>query len=147
MEIDVAANEGKGQASQPRMLGDWHAVIVDPRKVDDVLGAREALRLLGTLPDRQWADLSLLVAACSYEEIGRLTGTKGLRPLIRRARERLYGPEFENAAETPPIGPRTRMRRSRTSCRTGVKKPESPALKTRQSCSHPFPPGVVFRPG
>jgi len=54
--------------------GAWDAVIADARSIDDILEAREALEILAGLPDRQRADLTLLVAGFSYLEIAELTG-------------------------------------------------------------------------
>jgi len=47
----------------------WDAVISDAFSIDDILEAREALAILAGLPDRQRADLTLLVAGFSYAEI------------------------------------------------------------------------------
>jgi DNA-directed RNA polymerase specialized sigma24 family protein len=54
-------------------VGSWDAVIADARSIDDILEAREALEILASLPDRQLADLTLLVAGFSYVEIAELT--------------------------------------------------------------------------
>ena len=54
--------------------GSWDAVIADAFSIDDILEAREALEILASLPDRQRADLTLLVAGFSYDEIAELTG-------------------------------------------------------------------------
>ncbi len=54
--------------------GSWDAVIAGPVSIDEILESREALELLASLPDRQRADLILLVAGFSYVEIAELTG-------------------------------------------------------------------------
>ncbi len=54
--------------------GSWDAVIADTFSIDDILEAREALEILARLPERQRADLTLLVAGFSYIEIAELTG-------------------------------------------------------------------------
>jgi DNA-directed RNA polymerase specialized sigma24 family protein len=54
--------------------GSWEAVIADAFSIDAILEAREALGVLASLPDRQRADLALLVAGFSYVEIAELTG-------------------------------------------------------------------------
>jgi DNA-directed RNA polymerase specialized sigma24 family protein len=54
--------------------GSWDAVIADARSIDDNLEAREALEILAGLPDRQRADLTLLVAGFGCLEIAELTG-------------------------------------------------------------------------
>lgn len=52
----------------------WHEITADPRDIDDTLDAREALRIVASLPDRQRIDLALVVAGFSYLEIAELTG-------------------------------------------------------------------------
>jgi DNA-directed RNA polymerase specialized sigma24 family protein len=47
----------------------WDAVISDAFSIDDILEARAALQILASLPDRQRADLTLLVAGYTYQEI------------------------------------------------------------------------------
>jgi len=54
--------------------GSWDAVIADAFSIDDILAAHEALAILASLPDRQRADLTLLVAGFSYSEIAEMTG-------------------------------------------------------------------------
>jgi DNA-directed RNA polymerase specialized sigma24 family protein len=54
--------------------GSWQEVIADPRTLDALVEAREALRLLAGLPERQRDDLALLVAGFSYREIAVMTG-------------------------------------------------------------------------
>ena len=49
--------------------GDWHELMADPRALDDAVEALEALRALGSLPERRRVDLALIVAGYSYEEI------------------------------------------------------------------------------
>jgi DNA-directed RNA polymerase specialized sigma24 family protein len=74
--------------------GSWDAVITDGFSIDDILEAREALQVLASLPDRQRADLTLLVAGFSYREIAQLTGGRTYTNVNRhiakaRARVRL----------------------------------------------------------
>ena len=77
--------------------GNWQE-IADERSLDAALEAREALRALASLPERQRNDLALLIAGYSYREIAELTGgrtytnvnkalVKG-RKTLRRARLR-----------------------------------------------------------
>ena len=54
--------------------GSRDAVIADAFSIDDILEAREALTMLASLPERQRADLTLLVAGFSYREIAQITG-------------------------------------------------------------------------
>jgi DNA-directed RNA polymerase specialized sigma24 family protein len=54
--------------------GSCDAVIADAFSIDDILEARDALEILASLPDRQRADLTLLVAGFSYMEICQMTG-------------------------------------------------------------------------
>jgi DNA-directed RNA polymerase specialized sigma24 family protein len=53
--------------------GDWHDVTADPRSLEDVVEALEALRLVASLPERQRRDFVLKLARYSYEEIRALT--------------------------------------------------------------------------
>jgi DNA-directed RNA polymerase specialized sigma24 family protein len=72
--------------------GSWDAVIADAFSIDDILEAREALAILGRLPDRQRADLTLLVAGFSYVEIAELTGGRtytNVNKHIAKARARV----------------------------------------------------------
>jgi DNA-directed RNA polymerase specialized sigma24 family protein len=66
--------------------GSWDAVIADAFSVEDILEPREALRILASLPDRQRADLTLLVAGYSYAEIAEMTGGRTYTNVIWRAR-------------------------------------------------------------
>jgi DNA-directed RNA polymerase specialized sigma24 family protein len=52
---------------------NWHEAIADPGTLDALLEAREALRLLAGLPERQRNDLALQVAGFSYREIAEMT--------------------------------------------------------------------------
>jgi DNA-directed RNA polymerase specialized sigma24 family protein len=54
----------------------WEAAIAGGASVDDVVEAREALRLLVQLPQGQREDLALLVAGFSYREIAEMTGRR-----------------------------------------------------------------------
>jgi DNA-directed RNA polymerase specialized sigma24 family protein len=49
--------------------GSWHDLMADARSLDDAIEALEALRALGSLPERRRTDLTLKVAGYSYEEI------------------------------------------------------------------------------
>jgi RNA polymerase sigma factor (sigma-70 family) len=74
--------------------GDWDEVTADPHSLDTLLEAREALRVLASLPERQRNDLALLVAGYSYHEIAEITGgrtrTNVNKSLVKaRARIRL----------------------------------------------------------
>jgi len=72
--------------------GSWDAVIAGPVSIDEILEAREALELLASLPDRQRADLILLVAGFSYVEIAELTGGRtytNVNKHIAKARARV----------------------------------------------------------
>lgn len=54
--------------------GDWHEFTADPHSLDALIEAREALRLLASLPERERNDLALLIAGYSYREIAEITG-------------------------------------------------------------------------
>jgi RNA polymerase sigma factor (sigma-70 family) len=72
--------------------GSWDAVIADAFSIDDILEAREALSILASLPERQRADLSLLVAGFSYREIAQMTGGRthtNVNKHIAKARARV----------------------------------------------------------
>ena len=72
--------------------GSWDAVIAGPVSIDEILEAREALELPASLPDRQRADLVLLVAGFSYVEIAELTGGRpytNVNKHIAKARARV----------------------------------------------------------
>jgi hypothetical protein len=45
--------------------GSWEAVVGDEFSLNDIVGARDALKILATLPHRQRADLALQVAGFS----------------------------------------------------------------------------------
>ena len=53
---------------------NWADTLADPRSLDVTIDAREALRTLSRLPDKQRTDLALKVAGFSYDEIAELTG-------------------------------------------------------------------------
>ena len=72
--------------------GSWDAVIADAFSIDDIVEAREALQILARLPDRQRADLTLLVAGFSYVEIAAMTGGRthaNVNKHIAKARARV----------------------------------------------------------
>lgn len=92
--------------------GDWRDITAAPASLDDSLEAREALRILASLPDRQREDLTLLVAGFSYAEIRELTGGRTFtnvnkhlakaRARVRLARLREGAPVTTGANFPPP---------------------------------------------
>jgi DNA-directed RNA polymerase specialized sigma24 family protein len=89
------------------LQGSWHAVIADTVSIDDVLEAREALEILASLPDRQRADLTLLVAGFSYAEIRKLTGGRthtNVNKYLAKARARVRLARLTQSAETSRNG-------------------------------------------
>jgi hypothetical protein len=66
--------------------GSWDAVIADALSIDDILEAHEALEVIASLPARERADLTLLVAGFSYAEIAELTGGRTYTNVISRPR-------------------------------------------------------------
>lgn len=81
--------------------GSWDAVIADAFSIDDILEAREALEILATLPDRERADLTLLVAGFSYVEIAAMTGGRtytNVNKHIAKARARVRLTRLAKAA-------------------------------------------------
>lgn len=82
--------------------GSWDAVIAGACSIDDILEAREALEILASLPDRQRADLTLLVAGFSYVEIADLTGGRtftNVNKHIAKARDRVRFARLSEAAD------------------------------------------------
>jgi RNA polymerase sigma factor (sigma-70 family) len=68
------------------------AIAAEAVAIDETVEARLALDILARLPDRQRADLTLLVAGFSYAEIAQLTGGRTLTNVskhIARARARV----------------------------------------------------------
>ena len=53
----------------PSRDGDWTTLMTDPRTIDLVLEAREALRAVAALPERQRNDFARHVGGHSYREI------------------------------------------------------------------------------
>jgi DNA-directed RNA polymerase specialized sigma24 family protein len=100
----------------------WDAVIADAFSLDDILEAREALETLADLPDRQRADLTLLVAGFSYLEIAQMTGGRTFtnvnkhiakaRARVRLARLHSSAPEEDVAGSSSRAIARARRRRS-----------------------------------
>jgi RNA polymerase sigma factor (sigma-70 family) len=89
--------------------GSWDAVIADAFSMDDILEAREALEILAGLPDRQRADLTLLVAGFSYTEIAEITGRRtytNVSKHIAKARARVRLARMSNGV--PADAGRTR---------------------------------------
>ena len=79
-----------------RRLGSRHAdpraVAVDPRPLDDVVEALEALRVLASLPQRQRDDLALRLAGYTHEEIRARTPGRtrtNVNKSLRKARARV----------------------------------------------------------
>ena len=71
---------------------DSHAVVVDPRTLDDAVEALEALRAVASLPQRQRDDLSLKLAGFTYEEIRARTPARTMTNVaksLRKARTRI----------------------------------------------------------
>jgi DNA-directed RNA polymerase specialized sigma24 family protein len=64
--------------------GDWHETTADPRSLDAAVEAREALRVVASLPQRQRDDLALLVAGYSYREIAEITGGRTYTKVLFR---------------------------------------------------------------
>jgi DNA-directed RNA polymerase specialized sigma24 family protein len=82
--------------------GSWDVVIADAFSIDDILEAREALKVLAGLPDRQRADLALLVAGFSYVEIAELTGGRtytNVNKHIAKARARVRLAQLKKRAD------------------------------------------------
>jgi RNA polymerase sigma factor (sigma-70 family) len=85
--------------------GSWDAVIADAVSIDDILEAREALEVLASLPDRQRADLTLLVAGCSYAEIAEMTGGRtytNVNKHLAKARARVRLARLSDIAREHP---------------------------------------------
>ena len=81
--------------------GSSEAVIADAFSIDAILEAREALGVLASLPDRQRADLALLIAGFSYVEIAELTGARtytNVNKHIAKARARVRLARLNNTA-------------------------------------------------
>jgi RNA polymerase sigma factor (sigma-70 family) len=88
--------------------GSWDAVIADAFSIDDILEAREALEILASLPDRQRADLTLLVAGFSYVEIAELTGGRtytNVNKHLAKARARIRLARLQGTATPPAAAP------------------------------------------
>lgn len=80
----------------------WDAAIADSFSIDDILDAREALKILASLPDQQRTDLTLLVAGFSYIEIAELTGGRtytNVNKHIAKARARVRLARLCHAAD------------------------------------------------
>jgi DNA-directed RNA polymerase specialized sigma24 family protein len=103
--------------------GDWQNVTADPRTLDEALDALEALVALGSLPERQRADLSLKVAGYSYEEIRVLTPGRTMTNVnkhLAKARARIRRMRMGDAAqaqersaqERSVVGAKNRLRGS-----------------------------------
>ena len=72
--------------------GDWQDITADPRSLDDVLDALEALRAVASLPERQRNDLALKIAGYSYAEIRELTPGRtatNVNKALEKARARI----------------------------------------------------------
>jgi DNA-directed RNA polymerase specialized sigma24 family protein len=87
--------------------GSWDAVIADAFSIDDILEAREALTILAGLPERQRADLTLLVAGFSYREIAHMTGGRthtNVNTHIAKARSRVRIARLADGTDGDPRG-------------------------------------------
>jgi RNA polymerase sigma factor (sigma-70 family) len=62
----------------------WEAFIAGGATIDDLVEARQALRLVARLPARQREDLALLVAGFSYREIAEMTGGRTLTNVTKQ---------------------------------------------------------------
>jgi DNA-directed RNA polymerase specialized sigma24 family protein len=105
--------------------GGWHEVIADPRTLDVLLEAREALCLLAGLPEPQRDDLVLLVAGFSYREIADLTGGRTFTNVNKhlakaRARVRLARLNGTRSRCAPDTDPRGRDRGGPTSAESAL---------------------------
>jgi RNA polymerase sigma factor (sigma-70 family) len=80
--------------------GSWDAVIADAFTIDDILEVHEALKVIASLPARQRADLTLLVAGFSYVEIAELTGRTytNVNKHLAKARARIRFARFSDSA-------------------------------------------------
>jgi DNA-directed RNA polymerase specialized sigma24 family protein len=86
--------------------GSWDAVIADALSIDDILEAHEALEVIASLPARQRADLTLLVAGFSYVEIAELTGGRTYTNVNRHLAKARAGIRLARlrAAQGPTLG-------------------------------------------
>ncbi|UTI63900.1 RNA polymerase sigma factor [Paraconexibacter antarcticus] len=105
----------------PSREGDWITLMTDPRTIDLVLDAREALRALAALPERQRRDFALHVGGRSYREIAAATRRTytNVDKTLDRARaqvklERLCATQTTRGPERPPNPLRHAMRNSAT---------------------------------
>lgn len=84
---------------------DWHEFTADPRSLDSLIEAREALRLLASLPDRERNDLALLIAGYSYRQIAEITGGRtftNVNKHLAKARARIRLARRHGTATPPP---------------------------------------------
>jgi DNA-directed RNA polymerase specialized sigma24 family protein len=89
--------------------GSWDAAIADASSIDDILEARKALEILAGLPERQRADLTLLVAGFSYIEIAQLTGGRTYTNVTKHIAKARAPVRLARASNGPaPDGGRTR---------------------------------------
>jgi RNA polymerase sigma factor (sigma-70 family) len=89
----VAVHEAyRLSAAERREARLEHLAGDDERSLDVALEAREALRALASLPDRQRDDLALLIGGYSYREIAELTGGRtytNVNKALAKGRKRL----------------------------------------------------------
>jgi DNA-directed RNA polymerase specialized sigma24 family protein len=100
--------------------GNWHEIIADPRPLDALLEAREALCLLAGLPERQRDDLALQVAGYSYREIAERTSGRtytNVNKHLAKARARVRLARLRGTAR-PASG--DEARRGPTSARSAL---------------------------
>ena len=98
--------------------GSWDAVIADAFSIDDILDAHEALAILASLPDRQRADLTLVVAGFSYVEIADMTGGRtytNVNKHIAKARARVRLAQLDENSNGRRTGGRGAKNRARGS--------------------------------
>jgi DNA-directed RNA polymerase specialized sigma24 family protein len=95
---------------------DWHERTADPRSLDSLIEAREALRLLAGLPERERNDLALLVAGYSYREIAEITGGRtftNVNKHLAKARARIRLARLHGTATRPAAGDTASVRSPR----------------------------------
>lgn len=105
----------------PSRDGDWTTLMNDPRTIDLVLEAREALRAVAALPEHQRKDFARHVGGYSYREIATATRRTytNVDKTLDRARsqvklERLRATRTTQGPERPPNPLRHAMRNSAT---------------------------------
>jgi RNA polymerase sigma factor (sigma-70 family) len=87
--------------------GAWEALLPHSSSLEEALEAREALRALAGLPDRQRRDFVLFIAGFRYTEIAAITGGRtytNVNKHLSRARTRIRRARLGAVAgaKTPP---------------------------------------------